>query len=158
MPRGWTRALALLLLIPCFVAVYDGVIVFASWHRLNRAAAALSDEIAHAAAPAEADFAGLFADAQTAAQPDDVTRAGGIVVSAIGCGEDGGTVLWQRRAGGGAASRYGPAGAQTTAPAPCGTLIGAELAAPVSPWVLGGGWLQRALPGLLRVVVLRRAA
>ncbi len=162
MPRGWTRALALLLLMPCFGAAYDAVLLATSWQRLHRAAASLGDGIAAAAAPGQADFGAWFAYAQTLAQPDDVSRRGAVVVSAIRRGPDGSVVLWQRHTGGDVASRFGPPGTRAPGGAAPGTLIGTELFAPISPWVLGTGWLRRLLPNLLpellQASALRRAA
>lgn len=162
MPRGLARLVAVLLLAPCFLGVYDAVILVTCWQRLQRTAAALGAGIAAAGSLQEADFAPYFAYAEAQAQPDDVTRRGAVIVTAILSGRDGATIQWQRRIGSNlVASRYGQTGAPAQiaggAGAISGRLIAAELVAPLSWWVIGAPWLRGLLPDVLHVAVLRRA-
>ncbi len=161
MPRPVARALAILLLAPCLLAVYDAVILATSWERLHAAAGALAASIAISNSLAQAEFAPFAAYAQSLAQPEDVTRRGAVIVTAILHGPDGSSVAWRQRAGGGADSRYGAPGgmaelAWRSGDAP-GVLIAAELAAPLSPFVLGAGWLRGLTPVMLRAAAVRAA-
>ena len=145
----WRRAclaLAGLLLATCFAAVYDAVLLVTAWQRLGRAAAGLCATVASGDVPDEDGLARDFAYAAGLAHPDDVTRRGGMIVSVIGRAGPDSIVRWRRQIGQPGDSRYpaagGPARVSLTGPS---TLIAAELVAPISPWVVGGGLLHRRL-------------
>ena len=167
MPRGLSRLIAVLLLTPCFLAVYDGVILVTSWQRLQRTAAALGRSVAQADALHETDFGRYFDYAAAQAEPDDVVRDGAVIVTAI-VRDGGGTAIpWQRRIGSAlVASRFGAPGGVVPqfngswlgpGPAPQ-RLIATELVAPLSPWVIGAGWLSRLIAPTLHAAALQRSA
>jgi hypothetical protein len=163
MPPVWARLLGIVLLLPCFVGVYDAVIVITSWQRLQRAAATVADSVIAGDGTAETDFSPYFASAQNMARPDDVTHDGAVIISAMMVsGEGDSSVVWQRRSGGEAPSAYGAPGGPPVATGGAGFLgagpmIGAELVAPVSPWVVGRGLFPGMIPARLHAAVLRRA-